>query len=261
MSDNAVKLSWRVRSGSEAAPWVVDEIIKLEENRDHVTAQRDQFEAERNRAQEMYSGAVAENERLRQQLTACGVVAMANTSESAAQQRAMHPDYMSGSCQEVMAAVDREMALRTQRDRLLDALKLYEAAFDDLFGQAGSSPLTTPSGAEVDLTALNKAHQAASGLVDGGMDPRDAAPGGLTSALRQYQHNDGSGVVFGYDMGVVDGIVAQLAEALQEALSFLKRTATGSARVGSGGGPGGEVFRIQRKIEEALAACGQGGEQ
>lgn len=37
---------------------------------------------------------------------------------------------------------------------------------------------------------------------------------GLTEALRQYQHNDGSGLVFGYDKLLVDQYVAQLVEAL-----------------------------------------------
>ena len=48
------------------------------------------------------------------QLIACGIVAMANTPESAVRQRDMHPDYMSESCREVMRAVDREMALRAR---------------------------------------------------------------------------------------------------------------------------------------------------
>lgn len=37
---------------------------------------------------------------------------------------------------------------------------------------------------------------------------------GLTEALRQYQHNDGSGLVFGYDKLLVDQYVAQLVKAL-----------------------------------------------
>jgi hypothetical protein len=57
-------------------------------------------------------------ERLQLQLAACGVVAMANTPDSAARQRDMHPDYMSASCQDVIRAVDREMALREERDQL-----------------------------------------------------------------------------------------------------------------------------------------------
>lgn len=60
----------------------------------------------------------AENERLRMQLVACGVVAMANTQESAAKARDMHPDYMSASCQDVMRAVDSEMALRAENEAL-----------------------------------------------------------------------------------------------------------------------------------------------
>ena len=60
----------------------------------------------------------AECERLRMQLAACGVVALANTPESAAQARQMHSDYMSASCSDVADAVDREMTLRQQRDAL-----------------------------------------------------------------------------------------------------------------------------------------------
>ena len=55
-----------------------------------------------------------ECERLRMQLAACGVVALANTPESASEARQMHPDYMSASCSDVADAVDREIALRQQ---------------------------------------------------------------------------------------------------------------------------------------------------
>ena len=51
-----------------------------------------------------------ENERMR--LVACGVVAQANTPESAVKAREMHADYHSASCNDVAAAVDREIALR-----------------------------------------------------------------------------------------------------------------------------------------------------
>ena len=64
-----------------------------------------------------------ECERLRMQLVACGVVALSNTPESAAKARDMHPDYMSASCQDVMRAVDSEMALRAE----LSALKAQQA--------------------------------------------------------------------------------------------------------------------------------------
>ena len=56
----------------------------------------------------------AERDKLHMQLAACGVVALANTPESAAQARQMHPDYMSASCSDVADAVDREMTLRQQ---------------------------------------------------------------------------------------------------------------------------------------------------
>lgn len=68
----------------------------------------------------------AEVERLQMQLAACGVVAMANTRETATKQRDMHPDYMSVSCQDVMATVDREMALREERDQLKARIKWLE---------------------------------------------------------------------------------------------------------------------------------------
>jgi len=55
-----------------------------------------------------------ECERLRMQLAACGVVALANTPESASEARQMHQDYMSASCSDVAGAVDREMTLRQQ---------------------------------------------------------------------------------------------------------------------------------------------------
>ena len=65
----------------------------------------------------------AEIERLSMQLAACGVVALANTPESAGEARQMHPDYMSASCSDVADAVDREMALRQQRDKLAGLLR------------------------------------------------------------------------------------------------------------------------------------------
>ena len=51
-----------------------------------------------------------ETERVR--LAACGVVAMANTPETASKCREMRPEYRSASCDDVAKAVDREMALR-----------------------------------------------------------------------------------------------------------------------------------------------------
>lgn len=51
-------------------------------------------------------------ERIR--LAACGVVALANTPDSAAKAREMLPEYRSASCDDVARTVDREMALREQ---------------------------------------------------------------------------------------------------------------------------------------------------
>ncbi len=48
----------------------------------------------------------------RMRLAACGVVALANTPEAAERARAMHPNYMSAACKDVMRAVDEEMNLR-----------------------------------------------------------------------------------------------------------------------------------------------------
>ena len=68
---------------------------------------------------------LAEVERLRMQLAACGVVALANTPESAAKARDMHPDYMSASCQDVMRVVDREMALRAEVEAMRKDAERY----------------------------------------------------------------------------------------------------------------------------------------
>jgi len=55
----------------------------------------------------------AELERERLRLAACGVVAMADTPESAARARDMHPDYRSASLDDVIRQVDALMELRT----------------------------------------------------------------------------------------------------------------------------------------------------
>lgn len=59
----------------------------------------------------------------RMRLAACGVVANANTPESAAKAREMLPEYSSASCDDVARAVDREMELRQQ---LAEYEKYYE---------------------------------------------------------------------------------------------------------------------------------------
>lgn len=83
-----------------------------------------------------------EREQLR--LAACGVVALADTPESAKQARNMHPDYMSGSCNSVARRVDECMDLRkrlaaekkesetlgTAYECLLDLVKTYQMTQD-----------------------------------------------------------------------------------------------------------------------------------
>ena len=88
------------------------------------------LEAERDALRQQLAGQDAEIERLRMQLVACGVVALANTPKSAGEARQMHPDYMSASCSDVANAVDREMTLRQQCDKLTQALEDVDREHD-----------------------------------------------------------------------------------------------------------------------------------
>lgn len=72
-----------------------------------------------------------ELERLRMQLAACGVVAMANTPESAAKARDMHLEYRSASCDDVARIVDKEMAQRAEVERLRRELERLRGLYDD----------------------------------------------------------------------------------------------------------------------------------
>ena len=60
----------------------------------------------------------AELDTERMRLAACGVVAMADTPESAAEARNMHPDYRSASCDDVARRVDECIRLRAQVETL-----------------------------------------------------------------------------------------------------------------------------------------------
>lgn len=68
-----------------------------------------------------------ENERLRMQLVACGVVANANTPDSAREARNMHADYWSASVADVCRAVDAEIKYRETLKRVEAALKPVES--------------------------------------------------------------------------------------------------------------------------------------
>ena len=64
----------------------------------------------------------------RMRLAACGVIALANTPESAARARDILPQYRSASSADVTRAVDREMQLRAEVERLrktLDEIATY----------------------------------------------------------------------------------------------------------------------------------------
>ena len=61
---------------------------------------------------------LADLERERMRLAACGVVAMADTPESAAKAREMRDEYRSASCDDVARRVDECMTLRAERDAL-----------------------------------------------------------------------------------------------------------------------------------------------
>ena len=62
--------------------------------------------------------AESELERERMRLAACGVVALADTPESAAQAREMRDEYRSASYDDVARRVDECMTLRAERDAL-----------------------------------------------------------------------------------------------------------------------------------------------
>lgn len=83
----------------------------------------DSLKAERDTLRQQLAERDAQIERLQMQLAACGVVALANTPGSAGEARQMHPDYMSASCSDVADAVDREIAMRQQRDNIAQILR------------------------------------------------------------------------------------------------------------------------------------------
>jgi hypothetical protein len=72
----------------------------------------------------------AELETERMRVTACGVVAMANTPETAARAREMHQDYWCASVADVARMVDSEMALRARVKALEDALRECCRSYD-----------------------------------------------------------------------------------------------------------------------------------
>ncbi len=82
-----------------------------------------------------------EDERIR--LAACGVVAMANTPESAAKMRQMKDKYRSASLSDVERAVDAEMALRAE----LASVKAHAEAMADAIQFSDMAILTVAKAA------------------------------------------------------------------------------------------------------------------
>ena len=87
----------------------------------------------------------ADLERERIRLAACGVVAGANTRDSAAKVRQMSPEYRSASLDDVERAVDREIAERERRE---DAEELLTEA---RFYMPGHYEFIKPNGGLRDL--------------------------------------------------------------------------------------------------------------
>jgi hypothetical protein len=65
-----------------------------------------------------YQKLLTELEREQMRLAACGVVAMANTPDTAAKARDILPEYRSASCDDVARMVDENMKLRAAIDRV-----------------------------------------------------------------------------------------------------------------------------------------------
>lgn len=70
----------------------------------------------------------ADLDRERMRLAACGVVAMANTPESAKTARDMLPEYRSASCDDVARMVDKQMELRAAVEALAETVQAERAS-------------------------------------------------------------------------------------------------------------------------------------
>ncbi len=89
--------------------------------------------AENDKLKETLAEKDAELKTERIRLAACGVVALANTPDSAAKAREMLPEYRSASCDGVARTVDREMALREQLATVTAQRGLLKDALEKLF--------------------------------------------------------------------------------------------------------------------------------
>jgi hypothetical protein len=113
------------------------ELVDARAERDAAVLARDNWRADADREREARVRAWAELETERIRLAACGVVAMANTPESAARVREMTPEYHSASCDDVAKAVDREMAHRARAERaeaVIAGLRAWLISIPDTHG-------------------------------------------------------------------------------------------------------------------------------
>ena len=93
----------------------------------------------------------AELSRERMRLAACGVVALADTPESAAKAREMHADYLSASCDDVARRVDECISLRADLAQARAECERLRRAVNEALQYLGP---TAPSccGCEVEWT-------------------------------------------------------------------------------------------------------------
>lgn len=84
------------------------------------------------KALEVIGGLESELERERIRLAACGVVALSNTRESAANSRQMHDDYRSASCDDVANAVDKQMEYRERLAEMTQAVGLLSTLYPEM---------------------------------------------------------------------------------------------------------------------------------
>ena len=144
--------------------------------------------------------ALADLETERMRLAACDVVAMANTPESAARVRDILPKYFSASLHSVMGAVDREMELRAEVERLRSAFAHchVRGPFGDLCAVCG-------------LDLRDKVHTA---ITDGeAMSIDELVADVLTNYAVAWQSSDGA-KCFGTAMELFNLIEQHVAEAV-----------------------------------------------
>lgn len=72
-----------------------------------------------------------ELERERMCHAACGVIVKSNTPEALAKVRDIHPDYLSASVRDCIEAVEREIALRDERDEAREYASIYEIGMEE----------------------------------------------------------------------------------------------------------------------------------